>query len=143
MTLSADDRLDIIDTVNRWSHVADGSNAAAIAAVVTDDAVFEISGAGTKCEGRAAIEAHLAAEMASRGVQTRRHVRNTVFDGDTSSDRTNVRSYYLLTAVGDRGLAKAIAAGEYHDALVRTPEGWRINRRVAHPDGAPGDGIRA
>ena len=132
--MNADDRLAVIDVVHRWSHVADGDDPSELTAVVTDDAVFEI-GDVERHGGRAAIEARFAAEVASRQVQPRRHVRNTIFV-ETSADRALTRSYYLLTGVGD-GLAKALAAGVYEDEVVRTPEGWRIRRRRATPDGGP------
>lgn len=132
--ITADDRLAIIDAVHRWSHVADGHDPSGLREVVTEDATFVIAG-GARYDGRAAVEAHLAADVAAREMQPRRHVRNTIFV-ETSGDRVVTRSYYLLTGVPETGLARPLGTGVYEDELVRTPAGWRVRRRLAVPDGA-------
>lgn len=139
MTLTADDRLDIIEAVYRWAHAADSDDPGPLGDLVTDDATFEIhlpDAAARSFSGRDAIVDAYRADVANRGVQTRRHVRNTVFV-ETSRDRVTTRSYFLLTGVADVGLAKPLATGVYEDELVRSPDGWRIRRRVALPDGSP------
>lgn len=138
--ITADDRLAIIDAVHRWSHVADGPAAEGLDEVMTADATFTIAG-GLSLSGRDAITDHLAREAAARPVQTRRHVRNPVFEIVTA-DRVVTRSYYLLTGVAGTGFAKPLATGVYEDELVPTSDGWRIRSRTAHPDGS-GTGIRA
>lgn len=142
---AADDRLAVIDVIHRWSHVVDDGAAEDLHLVVTDDAALAIAPARegeVLCQGPAAIAEHLAGIAAASGLQLRRHVRNTVFD-EITADHVRTRSYYLITGVPDAGMAKPIAAGVYEDELVRTPAGWRIARRVAHPDGAATAGVRA
>ena len=137
--LSADDRLAIIDVIGRWSHFADRGDASAFDTVITDDASYAV-GADTPVRGRDAVVSAAMARVADE--QPRRHVRNTIFvEGD--GDRALTRSYYLLTVSPDGGRPRPQASGVYEDELVRTPDGWRINRRVARPDGNSGPEPRA
>src|SRR3712207_4428915 len=142
--LEAEDRLAVIETVHRWSHVVDGSDRIELAEVLTDDATFEIVEAGgtTVIRGSKAIEAHFTAERAASPLQLRRHVRNTIVV-ESSAAEVRTRSYYLLTGVPAGGLASLVASGVYEDELVAVDGAWRIRRRGAIGDGGGSGGGRA
>jgi uncharacterized protein (TIGR02246 family) len=49
---------------------------------------------------------------------------------EAAPDGAVTQSYVVVTRRAESGQpVTAIAAGQYHDALVRTPAGWRISRR--------------
>jgi ketosteroid isomerase-like protein len=140
MSATAEDRLALVELVARWSHAADGRDAAALRALLTDDAELHIGDGddGERTTGADAVAAR--ATEAPEGQQLRRHVRNTVVDPLTDDEATT-RSYYLLTSSIDGGRPKTLATGTYTDRMQRTPDGWRIAaRHVRHDVGAADDG---
>ena len=55
------------------------------------------------------------------------HTTNVTVDPDGAS-RARVRSKYLVVSDDNR-----VRTGEYHDDVVQTPAGWRIERRTVVP----------
>jgi hypothetical protein len=64
--------------------------------------------------------------------QTYHRISNLVIDVD--GDRATARSYVhaLLMAVPEDSSSWIDALGHYDDELVRTPDGWRIDKRTTH-----------
>jgi SnoaL-like domain len=58
-------------------------------------------------------------------------------DGDTASCRCYLQAQHVRTAT--EGGVNYIIGGRYEDDLVRTPQGWRIMRRVLHRDWTEGN----
>jgi hypothetical protein len=52
-------------------------------------------------------------------------------DGDRATSRCYLHAQHVRAIAGDQ--QQLIVAGRYEDELVRTPEGWRIARRVLTP----------
>jgi hypothetical protein len=50
---------------------------------------------------------------------------------EISGDRASSVSTFFFTGV-THGSETFFSGGEYHDKLVRTPEGWRISERIEH-----------
>ena len=59
---------------------------------------------------------------------TSHHVSNVVIDF-TDADTAAVRSVLYAWHKYNRDRPEGVVMGQYHDILVRTPEGWRIKRR--------------
>lgn len=64
--------------------------------------------------------------------QTYHRISNLVIEVD--GDRATARSYVhaLLMAIPGDSACWVDALGHYDDELVRTPEGWRIDKRTTH-----------
>ncbi|HET6736948.1 nuclear transport factor 2 family protein [Mycobacterium sp.] len=64
--------------------------------------------------------------------QTYHRISNLVIEVD--GDRATARSYVhaLLMAIPDDSTSWVDALGHYDDELVRTSEGWRIDKRTTH-----------
>jgi len=134
----ADDKLDILDLISRFSHTFDGSDPDAFADVFSDTGVFteRIGGQDfVRGRGRKELRAFAQGDVDKRKTnQPRHHVRNTIFT-EMTANRTVTRTYFLTTNVGGAGkLATVTGTGIYEDESVRTPKGWRINRRIAIHD---------
>lgn len=136
--VTAEDRLEILDLISRFSHTLDGVDSGAFAAVFTENGVFSERMGGKDFErgrGRKELKEFASHEQEQRGSnQPRHHVRNTVFV-ELTADRAITRTYFLATNVAGEGkLATVTGTGIYEDESARTSEGWRILNRVAIHD---------
>lgn len=134
----ADDKLEIMELISRYSHAFDGGDADSCAALFTDDGTLaEREGRQDMVRGRGhkELKIHLSAEIAKRGgTQPRHHVRNTIYT-EANANHMVARTYYLATGVAGEGqLATVTGTGIFEDEVARTPEGWRIKRRSIIPD---------
>ena len=133
--VTAEDKLEILDLISRFSHAFDGGDAEALANVFVENGGYSERIDGTdsvRGQGHIALKEYTKVETEKRGIsQPRHHVRNTVFF-ETSNDRVKTRSYFLATTVAGEGkLATSTASGIYEDTIIRTPAGWRILKRIA------------
>lgn len=135
----ADDRLEIIELIGRYSFGADGMVADDYAGVFTDDGEF-VGRTGQPDEihvrGREKLLKFVGNVIARRGDrgQTRHHQSSTVFLSLTA-DTAVTRSYLCTSSVGPDGATPSIGlTSVYEDHLVKTPEGWRIRQRKTLPD---------
>lgn len=139
--MTAEDRLDILDQIGRYSYAVDAFDDAEFAARFTDDGVFERRGIGSDgpyevIEGHEALRRWILEILQTlpEGVITRHHQRATVFD-ELSADAASTRTMMLLTSIapGDRH-PRTVSSGVYRDEWRRTADGWRIARRIADMD---------
>jgi hypothetical protein len=132
MPSTIEDRDSILQLMYRYNHAIDGGDADGWAATFTDDGALDA--AGHVIAGRDELVSF------AKGVHGMRHVVvNPVVevDGDTAS----VAAYIVVY----RGLTPT-TIGTYADEVVRTPGGWRFQRRVFRPDAsdnAAADTLRA
>ncbi len=147
--MSAEDRLDILDQIGRYSYAVDAFDGDEFAARFTEDGVFERRAIGSDgpyavIAGRAALRDWILGllETLPEGVITRHHQRATVFD-ELSADAASTRTMLLLTSIapGDRH-PRTVSSGVYRDEWRRTADGWRIARRVADMDRPAPDAAR-
>ncbi len=92
-----------------------------------EDAEFVMS-TGRSARGRAAIREMLA-EVMARSPAAAMHIETNpriTLDGD----RARSTIMYSVAFTQDDGLARVTMVGHHHDDLVRTGEGWRIQRRL-------------
>ena len=132
---TAEDQLDVLNLIGLHSHVMDGTDPQAFAEVFTPD--------GTSLErrkdqeivlgqGREGLTEYITGLINERGDEKpRHHVRNTIFL-KLSEESVVTKTYFLVTIVpGEGQLAKVIDTGIYEDTIVRGPDGWLIQKRVA------------
>ena len=122
------DRLEIQDLLARYSHAIDRRDWDALDHIFTPDAHIDYTSMGGASGTLPEIKAYLAAALAH-------------FSGFQHLDATSE-----LTITGDTAIAKTICHNPmviqidgadwpffcglwYHDKLLRTPEGWRIQER--------------
>lgn len=136
---SADDRLDILDLLGRYSFGADGDVPTDYTAVFCEDGEF-VGRTGQPDEirvtGRDALLKFVESVVSRRhtsGVKTRHHQSSTVFV-EVTPDTAVTRTYLLTTSVASQGAPNLGLTSIYEDHLVRTPGGWRIKQRRALPD---------
>ena len=132
MTLShqeISDRLEIEQLLIRYCHAIDGRDWDAYRAVYTKDAVIDDVSAGP---GNTVDEMVAFLSRALERVALIQHSISTAkieIDGDTASARTVCRCPVVL----DRGNGETQMFFQglwYLDELERTPEGWKISKRV-------------
>lgn len=141
MTLTAEDKFDILQLINRYAYGIDtcGNNGYDYANVFTQDGVFidNNSDAGFAAGGRVLAQGRDAlAELVgggSRGCETAlpwtdwSHLMlNPVIT--PSAEGATGRIY--LVQLGMRGPGSVDRHGGYEDSYVKTAEGWRIKQRM-------------
>jgi uncharacterized protein (TIGR02246 family) len=125
MPTITEDRDAIRDVVARYCHNIDAGDADGVAALFTEDGVFDPGYPGFEpLEGRDAIRALV-------GGLTAGTVHHMVTDlaYDVDGDRATGIATFIVTA----GTA-IVTVGRYHDELARVAGAWRFVRRVAHSD---------
>ena len=118
------DVLAIHDLLARYGHVVDDADWQKLSDVFSSDGVFDLEAIG---RGRAQGMEELRACFARLDHPLAHHTTNATIEGE-DGDRAHVRCKYLV--VSDDGRTRS---GEYHDDVVRTAEGWRIERRTVVP----------
>jgi hypothetical protein len=131
MTLSAVDRLAILDVIIRADEAASRRDADGYVALFTQDAVLD--GTQGRHAGRAALHAAVGPVWAAEGPATLHLTLNPVIDPGPSDDRAVARSVLLII---DPAAPPAIRAAAAITQELRRAEGaWRITRRTVAPAG--------
>jgi uncharacterized protein (TIGR02246 family) len=113
-------------TLSEYSQHFDDGRLDAWADLFTEDARFVVAGKVT--EGRAAIRGYMASVHAAGGRGM--HVTtNSLVDVDVDGDTAKATTDYLYVRPTADGLA-IIAAGRYHDRLVRDGTAWQFRERA-------------
>jgi ketosteroid isomerase-like protein len=121
------DEIAIQQTLNRYTEGSSRADWAQVMSTFMPDGIWEIPAAGARFQGHAAIQAAMAAFVASFAyfVQINSPAIITV-DGNKATARSIIRECGKYT---DRAEALEVL-GFYSDELVRTPEGWKFARRI-------------
>jgi hypothetical protein len=130
VTLSADDRLDIIELPGRYADALDLRQPEQLRQVFTVDAVWEVVGA-LRLEGLDDIMAFMGRDDVHPGA----HIMTNVYIAsvETQADgnplvRLSSRGIYPV-GPSSRERPTAVFYGRYDDDVVRTADGWRIRHR--------------
>lgn len=139
MGLSADDRLDIADLLNRYGHTYDEGGFDGLGDLFTEDGEFEIrgriSGMPSVLRGRDEIVAHMGARFDATRPAQRRHLTTNLVIDDAGPGRVTTACYLLLGSTVDGALSLPVT-GRYLDDLTQGDDGrWRFRRRVLTLDG--------
>jgi ketosteroid isomerase-like protein len=121
--------IEIQELTARYNRAADGTDAAALLALFTDDAEFEMRGRGEPTVYRGAEIASVIAPAEGQRVHMTMDAIVRV-DGETASQECTL---LLCTRAPSRAIG-AFFTGRYTDELVKTADGWRFKRRVAEVD---------
>ena len=127
------DRIEIVDLLHRYATGLDTRDWELLASVFTADGVADYSSLELGVnEGPDAIVDLCRGALS--GLDATQHIiSNEAIEVD--GDRARARCYFQAQHVfrGAPGGDNFIVAGTYEDALVRTPAGWRIERRTLTP----------
>lgn len=138
MNLTTDDRLNIIDVINRHGHVCDANALDRLDEVYTPDLILDASELGRPAlpsfDPARSLKAYIAAGKESApGTTVGMHATNIIV-GETA-DGAHVVSKGLT--VDEPGVTSSFT---YTDRLVRNDDGWRISHRRILPRHEPGRG---
>lgn len=119
--LSVADRVEIHELPGRYGDAIDDRNWDGLDRVFTQDAVFDLTGVGSRvCDGLDDIKSFMESEAA----HPKTHMMTNIY-ADADGDGAQLRS--RIVALLGKGRA---GTASYYDQLVRTPDGWRIKHRV-------------
>lgn len=123
--LASDDILAIHHLIAEYSHVIDGRRWDELPDIFTEDGVFDAAAAGyVAVKGQTALRAHM--ETANHPMA--HYVTNTVV---RPVDRDTAEAVSMIIAPWPDG--DVSFGGTYHDRIVRTASGWRIQTRTVIP----------
>jgi uncharacterized protein (TIGR02246 family) len=126
MTLSAADRLAILDVVTRADEAASRRDAEGYVTLFTEDAVLD--GAQGRHAGRQALRAAVGPVWAAEGPATLHLTLNPVIEPGPSDDQATVRSVLLII---DPSAPPALLRAAAITQELRRAEGfWLITRRT-------------
>ena len=130
MTLTADDRLDIIELPGRYADALDTRQPEQLRQVFTTDAVWEVVGA-LRLEGLDAIMAFMGRDDVHPGahIMTNIYIASVEVQADGSPlVHLSSRGIYPV-GPSSREHPTAVFYGRYDDDIARTDDGWRIRHR--------------
>jgi ketosteroid isomerase-like protein len=121
------DRIDIADVLYRYSSAVDSFDADGLRSTLADD-IWAQYGNGDPVEGGDKLASWITGATAT--VIWQHHLLNVyhvTIDGDQAKTLSYLTSYQVFEENPD---AAVILVARYHDELRRTPDGWKISRRV-------------
>jgi hypothetical protein len=118
--LTTDDRVEIHELPGRYGDAIDDRNWAKLETVFTHDAVFDLTGVGSRvCNGLDDIIAFMEAEAA----HPRTHMMTNIY---AESDEYAIELRFRIVALLGKGLT---STASYYDKIVKTDDGWRTYHR--------------
>ena len=129
------DREDIHDVLTAVAHAIDSRDYESLRSLYAPNATIGGNVDTGRNDETVGIDAIVAlARALHRGVGPTQHLQGNesiTIDGDTAQVRCSVRAFHI--GQGERSHLVYEALGDYHDVMVRTPEGWRILHRSFEP----------
>lgn len=123
MSQKADDYVEIYNLLGRYSNVFDFRQWDQLDQIFTADAVLDASSEGHPVVTGVTMMQAIFPQHPPENVHTNLNFVIEEYDGRTAKAHTRA-----LTIDPDR----KVVAGYYKDDLVKTPDGWRIARRLVH-----------
>ncbi|MCR9259738.1 MAG: nuclear transport factor 2 family protein [Pseudomonadaceae bacterium] len=118
--LTTHDRVEIHELPGRYGDAIDDRNWAALDSVFTQDAVFDLTGVGSRiCNGLEDIKSFMESEAA----HPRTHMMTNIY---ADSDETGVSLRFRIVALIGKGKT---STASYYDRIVKTDKGWRTQHR--------------
>lgn len=133
-TASLQDRLDVIEVVNRFGWHTDQHEWDELSTVLAEDLDLDYSAVFGVEPGTAARTDVLAQwEKLFSRVRTQHMITNHIVDVD--GDKATCRAHFHAQHVADvrHGDSQFLLAGHYRFGLARTENGWRITSVVVTP----------
>ena len=132
--LEAIDVILIQQLVSRYGHLIDAADWDAFAELFTPDATIDYRGGTGRAErsGRDAVVEWFRAGGESH--PPAHHVTNVLVDVTADpTGRVAVDSKFFAPFTRDQHVPKRLYGGEYHDVVVKTPDGWRFAHKQCIP----------
>lgn len=123
LSLSTNERVDILNLVSRYNHSVDSGDADTRANTFTEDGIWDSETSGI-IRGREAIREH-AHTRAPHSHTWKHWTSSPIIEGDGHS--ATIRQYMLL--LGIEGSLRPRMIGTYEDTLRREPDGWYFTYR--------------
>jgi hypothetical protein len=118
--LTTADRVAIHELPGRYGDAIDDRNWPGLDAVFTQDAVFDLTGVGSRiCDGLDDIKAFMESEAA----HPRTHMMTNVY---ADSDEDGVTLRFRIVALIGKGRT---STASYYDKIIKTNDGWRTQHR--------------
>ena len=118
--LTTADRVEIHELPGRYGDSIDDRNWPGLDAVFTQDAVFDLTGVGSRiCAGIDDIKAFMESEAA----HPRTHMMTNIY---ADSDEDGVTLRFRIVALTCKGHT---STASYYDKIVKTDKGWRTQHR--------------
>ena|SRR5947207_9800777 len=122
------DRIDITDVLYRYSSCIDSFDNDGVRSVLADDVWAQYGNLDPVSGGDALAEWITGATASIIWQHHLLSVYQVDVDGDSAKALSYLTSYQVFK--DDPKVAKTLVA-RYHDELRRTPEGWKLSKRVA------------
>jgi hypothetical protein len=118
--ITTQDRVEIHELPGRYGDAIDDRNWAALDTIFTQDAVFDLTGVGSRiCNGLDDIKSFMESEAA----HPRTHMMTNIY-ADSDGDGITLR--FRIVALLGKGL---MSTASYYDKIVKTADGWRTQHR--------------
>ena len=131
--LSADDRLNLLDLYSRINFAYDAGDGEAFADCFTDDARYErpLVAGGLCTSGRAEMVELIRSKVA-KSTEPKYHLSlNISLQPGEDADSARGHCYHVVITQGEPGAPPRFhATGTCEDTFVRSPQGWRVERRL-------------
>jgi len=131
MSLTTDDRLDILDVITRADQAATRRDADAYVRLFTKDAVLD--GAQGRHAGREALRAGVGPVWAAEGPMTVHLTLNPVVEAVASDGAPQATATSILLIIAPAAPASIHAIAAITQALTKQDGEWRIARRTVAP----------
>jgi len=122
------DRLDVADVLYKYAYAIDSFDKDGVRSTLADDIHAEYGNLDPVDGGDALTDWIWGATSSITWQHHLLSVYRVTVDGDDATGLSYLTSHQVFD--GDPDTAK-ILVGRYHDDLRRTPDGWKISRRVA------------
>ena len=121
MELTLEDRLDLCEIPGRYGDSIDARNWDQLRTIFTEDAVFDLTGVGSRV--LVGID-DIVSFMEEEAAHARTHMMTNVYANPTA-DGADLR--FRVVALLGQGKA---GTASYYDQVVKTDAGWRVKHRV-------------
>ncbi len=138
----AEARYALADAVARYAAIADAGDAEAYGACFLPEGSLIVYTARTEAApavrlmGRDDLLAGMKRILEAWSAKNLKVLLSAPLVDEISADRARTRTMFVAYAWDEAaaaGGAKISISSWYHDTWVRTPEGWRLERRIEHP----------
>ena len=120
MELTLEDRLDLCEIPGRYGDSIDDRNWDQLRTIFTEDAVFDLTGVGSR---RLVGIEEIVSFMEEEAAHPRTHMMTNIYSNATDAGAELRFRIVALLGQGKTGTAS------YYDQVVKTSDGWRVKHR--------------
>ncbi len=120
MELTLEDRLDLCEIPGRYGDSIDDRNWDQLRTIFTEDAVFDLTGVGSR---RLVGIEEIVSFMEEEAAHPRTHMMTNIYSNATDD---GVELRFRIVALLGQGKT---GTASYYDQVVKTSDGWRVKHR--------------